>query len=195
MSDVGLNNVIQNRFSMKLSEGNRKECDSLLTNNFLLVAASLLITLLGCITFVGIWDITEVMNLHLLNRAQANFVFLILVVKVFVGMFSGIENAIYRATHNASISVYMDQIGNLAVALLILGCILLKVPVTIMCVLICLPQLILLIVKHFMQGNTIAIISHFSMPIGLCSRVCCGLLCPSWHSPWAIPLCCKAIHW
>lgn len=149
MSDVGLNNVIQNRFSMKLSEGNRKECDSLLTNNFLLVAASLLITLLGCITFVGIWDITEVMNLHLLNRAQANFVFLILVVKVFVGMFSGIENAIYRATHNASISVYMDQIGNLAVALLILGCILLKVPVTIMCVLICLPQLILLIVKHF----------------------------------------------
>ena len=27
-----------------------------------------------------------------------------------------------------------------------------------------------------MQGNTIAIISHFSMPIGLCSRVCCGLL-------------------
>lgn len=149
MSDVGLNNVIQNRFSMKLSEGNRKECDSLLTNNFLLVAASLLIILLGCITFVGIWDITEVMNLHLLNRAQANFVFLILVVKVFVGMFSGIENAIYRATHNASISVYMDQIGNLAVALLILGCILLKVPVTIMCVLICLPQLILLIVKHF----------------------------------------------
>lgn len=149
MSDVGLNNVIQNRFSIKQSEGNRKECDSLLTNNFLLVAASLLITLLGCITFVGIWDITEVMNLHLLNRAQANFVFLILVVKVFVGMFSGIENAIYRATHNASISVYMDQIGNLAVALLILGCILLKVSVTIMCVLICLPQLILLLVKHF----------------------------------------------
>lgn len=149
MSDVGLNNVIQNRFSIKLTEGNRKECDSLLTNNFLLVAASLLITLLGCITFVGIWDITEVMNLHLLNRAQANFVFLILVVKVFVGMFSGIENAIYRATHNASISVYMDQIGNLVVALLILGCILLKVPVTIMCVLICLPQLILLLIKHF----------------------------------------------
>lgn len=149
MSDVGLNNVIQNRFSIKLSEGEHKECNSLLTDNFLLVAITLLLTLLGCLVFVGFWDITKVMNLHLLTRTQANFVFIVLLVKVFIGMFSGIENAIYRATHNASISVYMDQIGNLVVALLTLGCILLKVPVVIMCVLICLPQAILLVVKHF----------------------------------------------
>lgn len=149
ISDVGLNNVIQNRFSIKLSEGNQKECNSLLTDNFLLVAVTLMITLVGCFVFIVFWDITNVMSLHLLSREQANFVFIILLVKVFIGMFSGIENAIYRATHNASISVYMDHIGNLIVALLILVCILLKTSVTIMCVLICLPQLVLLIIKHF----------------------------------------------
>ncbi len=148
MSDVGLNNVIQNRFSIKLSEGNYKECNSLLTNNYILVAITLLLTLLGCALFVSVWDITEVMSLHLLTRAQAGFVFIMLIVKVFIGMCSGIENAIYRATHNASISVYMDQIGNLAVAITTLICIIIKVPVTILSVLICIPQLILCFIKH-----------------------------------------------
>lgn len=149
MSDIGLNNVIQNRFTIKLSEGNHKECNSLLTDNFLLVVVTLLVTLVGCIVFISFWDITKVMNLHILSREHANFVFLILIVKVFVSMLSGIENAIYRATHNASISIYMDQIGNLIVALFTVGCILLKIPITIMCLLICLPQTVLLIVKHF----------------------------------------------
>ena len=149
MSDIGLNNVIQNRFSIKLPKGNHKECDSLLTDNFLLVFITLMVTLVGSSFFVVFWDITNVMNLHVLTREQANYVFLILIIKVFIGMFSGIENAIYRATHNASISVYIDQIGNLIVAFLTFACILGKIPITIMCVLICLPQLALLIVKHF----------------------------------------------
>lgn len=149
MSDVGLNNVIQNRFSIKLSEGNFKECESLLTNNFILVAITLILTLIGCISFILYWDITDVMSLHLLSRSEASFVFLVLITKVFIGMFSGIENAIYRATHNASISVYMDQVGNLVVAITTLVCILFKTPITILTILICLPQLILCIVKYF----------------------------------------------
>lgn len=149
MSDVGLNNVIQNCFSIRFSENKFNDCNSLLTNNYILVAVTLLATLLGSVMFVGVWDITEVMSLHFLSRIEASFVFLTLNVKVFIGMFSGIENAIYRATHNASISVYMDQIGNLVVALLTLGCIILKTPVTTMCVFICLPQLFILVIKHF----------------------------------------------
>ena len=52
MSDIGLNNVIQNRFTIKLSEGSHKECNSLLTDNFLLVVVTLLVTLVGCIVFI-----------------------------------------------------------------------------------------------------------------------------------------------
>lgn len=149
MSDVGLNNVIQNRFAISLSEGKNKECDSLLMDNYLLVAITLLITLLGCLVFLWCFDITKVMTLHYLSRGQAGWVLIILIIKVFIGMFSGIENAIYRATHKASISVYMDQIGNLFVAIITLLCILTKTPIVPLCVLICIPQLVLLVVKHF----------------------------------------------
>lgn len=75
MSDVGLNNVIQNRFSIKLSEEDYEECNSLLTNNFILVAITMVFTLFACGVFVGLWDITKVMSLHLLTRYEANFVF------------------------------------------------------------------------------------------------------------------------
>ena len=52
ISDVGLNNVIQNRFSIKLSEKNFNECNALLTDNFILVFVTLLITMLGGAAFI-----------------------------------------------------------------------------------------------------------------------------------------------
>lgn len=149
MSDVGLNNVIQNRFAIKMQEGNKKECDALLTDNFILVGGTLVLTLIGCLIFVYCCDITDVMTIHLLTRVEASIVFIVLLIKVFIGMFSGIENAIYRSTHNASISTYMDQIGTLAVAFITLGCILGKVSIVIMSILLCIPQIILVVIKYF----------------------------------------------
>lgn len=148
LSDVGLNNVIQNRFSIKLAEGDTKECNSLLTDNYILIGVTLLLTLFACGIFVAFFDITKVMNLHLLSRGQASWVLVILITKVFIGMLSGVENAIYRATHKASISVYMDQIGNFIVALITLACIVAGLSVVLLSVLICLPQLVILFIKH-----------------------------------------------
>lgn len=147
MSDVGLNNVIQNRFAVKYTEGNLKECESLITNNIILILATLAITLFGIVFFIGVWDITKVMNLHILTREIANWVFVLLVIKVFVGMLSSVQDAVYRSTHNASVATYMSQVGLLATALITLGCILLKTPVIILCILITLPQLVLIFIK------------------------------------------------
>lgn len=148
ISDVGLNNVIQNRFSIKLSEKNFNECNALLTDNFILVFVTLLITMLGGAAFIFYWDITQVMSLHVLNRNEASVVFLLLIAKVFVGMVSGVENAIYRATHNAGIAVYMDQIGNLCSAIIILLCILLSINIVVMSCLFFAPQVIIVLIKH-----------------------------------------------
>ena len=147
MSDVGLNNVIQNRFAVKYTEGNFKECESLITNNIILILATLGITLFGIFLFVGVWDITEVMNLHILTRDIANCVFVLLVIKVFIGMLSSVQDAAYKSTHNASVATYMSQVGLLATALITLGCILLKTHVVILCILITLPQLVLIVIK------------------------------------------------
>lgn len=149
MSDIGLNTVIQNRFAIKYSEGDKKECNSLLMDNFVLVTITLAITLLSSALFLVSFDITEVMNIRFMTRYEASWTFLILTVKVFIGMLSGVENSIYRACHNASRSIYMDQIGVFSVALITLICILCHTSVILLSIFICLPQLFLIIYKYF----------------------------------------------
>ena len=38
MSDIGINSVIQNRFSIKYAEGNLSECNTLLSFNFIIIS-------------------------------------------------------------------------------------------------------------------------------------------------------------
>ena len=148
MSDVGLNNVIQNRFAIKYTEGDHEECKRLITNNFVLIIVTLFLSVIGVILFITRWDITEVMNIHTLTRNEANIVFILLLVKVFIGMLSCVEDAIYRATHNASLATYQNNMGILTASLITLLCIYLKTPLIGLCVLISLPQLVILIIKY-----------------------------------------------
>ena len=148
MSDVGLNNVIQNRFTIKYAEGEKDECESLLTNNFILIGVTLLFSMIGICFFITNFDITKVMNLHTLSRNDANWVFVLLILKVFIGMLSNVEDAIYRATHNASIAKHQSNIALLAITFITFICIYFKISIIALCVLISLPQLILIIVKY-----------------------------------------------
>lgn len=149
MSDIGLNNVIQNRFAMKLAEGDVKECNSLMTDNFVLVSIIFALVLILSGGFLYFTDITEVMNIRVLSRQEANVVFLLLICRVFIDMYRNIENAIYRAVHNASRAILFDQTTLLFIALLTLGCIIVGVPMTWMCLLIITPSAIMLVYKYF----------------------------------------------
>ena len=148
MSDVGLNNVIQNRFAVKFTEGDYNHCKSLLTNNYIIVILSLIFFLVLSVLLLSIWDITEVMSLNTLNRSVANSCFIILLIKVFVGMLSTIEDAVYRASHKAYIATYQSKIALLATFLITLCCILAKLPITWLCILTTIPQLVLIPIKY-----------------------------------------------
>lgn len=149
MSDIGLNNVIQNRFAMKLAEGNTKECNSLMTDNFVLVSIIFAIVLLLSGGFLYFTDITDMMNIRVLTRTDANIVFLLLICRVFIDMYRNIENAIYRAVHNASRAILFDQTTTLIIALLTLGCIIAGIPMTWMCLIMITPSVIMLVFKYF----------------------------------------------
>lgn len=148
MSDVGLNNVIQNRFAICHSEGKKKECDSLLTNNFVLVFGSLVLFVFLSFVFCFIWDISKVMDIHQLTRWQASLVFIILIVRVFLGMMSGVASAIYKGTHNASRAIIIDNLCLLAVAIISLICMMLSVSIVLMSIVICIPYFVVLIYKQ-----------------------------------------------
>lgn len=149
LSDVGLNTVIQNRFSIKLAENDTSECNALLADNVLIVSIIFMLVLLLGVSYISIFDIKEQMNLHILTRSEANVVLLLLLCNVFIRMYSSITNAIYRATRNASKAVYMDQVTLLIIALLTLVCLKLKTQIWIMCLMICIPNIILLIIKRY----------------------------------------------
>ena len=148
MSDIGLNSVIQNRFSIKYAQNEIQECNSLLTNNFFVVCIIGAICLLLGIGYVSIFDISQNIGLTTLSRVEGSIIFLMLLCQVFIQMFSGIENAIYRAKHKANIAVYYDQIAKLLIVLITFICLLLGVSLAVMSILICVPNLLLLFVKH-----------------------------------------------
>lgn len=149
MSDIGLNNVIQNRFSMKFAERDIKECKSLLANNLLIVTSIFALAILITLCCLTIFDIVDLMGLHSLKRLEASAIFLLLVCRVFLGMYSGIENAIYRANHQASRAVYMDQTCTLCTVLITIACLYLQVNIAYMCICFCIPYIMLIFIKRF----------------------------------------------
>lgn len=176
MSDIGLNNVIQNRFSMRFAENNISECKSLLSNNILIVSVIFAIALIFTMIYLVCFDILESMGLHLLSRMEASIIFLLLVCRVFIGMYSGIENAVYLANHKAFRAVYMDQTAMLCVVIITIFCLLLHISMVYMCILFCLPYLVLILIKRF---DTV---KYFPYPISFSDvnvKSLKGLLLPS----------------
>ncbi len=148
MSDIGLNSVIQNRFSIKYAKNEMRECNSLLANNFAIVSIIGGICLLLGLGYVSIFDISQHICLTALSRLEGSIIFIMLLCQVFIQMFSGIENAIYRANHKASIAVYYDQFAKLSIVAITFMCLLFNVSIAVMSILICIPNLLLLFIKH-----------------------------------------------
>ena len=113
MSDVGLNTVMSNQFSIKMSEGNERECNSLLMDNFLLLLIVSFLGILGTFVFVDICDLKTLLNLSVIRSSTANIIFVLLVIQIFFSMFSGVLNAIYRAKSLAYRYMYIDNIVRL----------------------------------------------------------------------------------
>ena len=148
MSDIGLNSVIQNRFSISLAQGDLKQCNSLLMINILIILLIGTLCVSLSIGYVSFFDITNQLGLHTLSRCESSIVFVILLCQIFIQMFSGIENAIYRATHNAAKAVYYDQIAKLVIFVITFVCLILKSNITVLCIAACIPNLLLIAVKH-----------------------------------------------
>lgn len=148
MSDMGLNSVIQNRFSIRYAQNEIQECNSLLVSNFVIVSIIGFVCLLIGLGYVSCFNISQQMGLSILSRLDGSIIFLMLLCQVFIQMFSGIENSIFQATHNASTAVYYDQFAKLLIVIITFTCLFMSISLATMSVLICLPNLILLFIKH-----------------------------------------------
>lgn len=148
MSDIGLNSVTSNQFTISYA-GDRSQCRDLLTNNYVIVILVATISLLGSVGYVSFFDITKNLGLNELGRWDASYIFVMLIVKVFLSMGGSIRNAIYRANSKTDRGVYVSNIGIMAESVLILVSLVLRLNMCVMVTLYILPQLFLAIFRVF----------------------------------------------
>ena len=147
MSDVGLNSVTINQFVIQYVEGNRKECSSLLTNNYLLILIIFILSILGTSLYIYFVDISENLGLHAISRQTATFVFLLLVSHIFIGMASSVLDSIYRAVSLNHKAVYIGNIVRLVEGLIIMSSLIFNISMIIMVIFYLLPRIFSFVFK------------------------------------------------
>lgn len=149
MSDIGLNTVIQNKFSMNLAEKRTKECENLLVSDYFIVSIAFILSAIVCVGYLFLFDISKQISLHVINRQEASFILIALMLGVFIKMYSSVENAIYRATHKAEICVYIDSIAKLAIVFITVIFVSLHFSLVWLAFAMIVPDIIAMIIKHF----------------------------------------------
>lgn len=109
ISDFGLNTVTSNDFVIKYAKGDRKECDVLLSNNYFMILLLSSMIIVATIIFLFIYDVSVVFNLKKMTRLTASIILFCFVLSIFITMFSGVVNAVYRAISKADKVFFLDN--------------------------------------------------------------------------------------
>ena len=142
MSDIGLNTVTANQYSICYNNGNEKKCNSLLANNIILILSiGVLCLIIGTIVF-KIIDIKNVMNLRIISSQTGYAVLLLLISKIFISMLSSVYTAIYRAKSMAYKTFFISNTSRLFDALILLVGILLNLNIALIAFLYCIPSIL-----------------------------------------------------
>lgn len=122
MTDAGLSSVTQNRFCIDYSQQRYNICNSLLTNNILLITIVSSICLIGAIIYLASFNIINSLGLHVVNIEIAEWVFILMIISVFIKMGNSPLDSIYRATSQAHKAIIINQINTvLNLAAIIIG--------------------------------------------------------------------------
>ncbi|NEU10257.1 oligosaccharide flippase family protein [Flavihumibacter sp. R14] len=153
MSDIGLNSVTINQFVIKNEEGNIEECKSLMTNNYLLVIFVFLISIAGSAIYVFAFDIVSSLGLHAISREESNYIFLMLVAYIFIGMISSVPDAIYRSSSLNHKAVYINNCVRLAEGLMLMTSLFTHLSITYLVTLYLIPRIVAFFYKFFDTKN------------------------------------------
>lgn len=162
MSDAGLNNVTQNEFAIRYAEGKAQTCRSLIANNYILVSVVTLIAMVGSSLFTYFCHIEEVLELHSLRRVEANVTFLILVFTVFLGMFTGIPDVVYRSHSKADKAIHLNNITRLLEFGVVLLCLLTGVTLPVLVSLFLLPRFLVYLYKLYDTHRMFPLFSYWT---------------------------------
>lgn len=149
MSDVGLNTVTSNLFSIRMAEGNKLECYKLLTNNFLLLFAISFFCIIGVFLFVSVCDVFSFLDLSVIQNNSAKNILILLSFQVLIGMISGVVNTAYRAKSKLHQVMLIDNVARFTEGgILFVGLLLGGTPL-VLTIFYIIPKFVALIYKYY----------------------------------------------
>lgn len=141
MSDIGLNTVTANQYSIYYSKGCTDRCNSLLANNMILILSIWILCLIFGVIVFNVIDIKSTMNLHVVSGNTGIFVLFLLISKIFISMLSSVYTAVYRAKSVAYKTFLIGNTCRLFDAFILLLGIILKLNIGLIACLYCIPSI------------------------------------------------------
>lgn len=149
MTDIGLNTVTSNEFSMSYSKNNFQRCNILMNNNlfFIVIVFGILIFLVGfLLQFI---DLSELFGLKQMSERVAEIGLILLAFQVFTGMLGNLMNAVYRATQHYAGAIMIGNGILIAENLILLIGVIYKFPIDLIFITYVIPRFIGLFIKYF----------------------------------------------
>lgn len=143
-SDLGFTTVFTNDFVISHAQQQYKKCSSILTNNYFFLFIILVPITIAIAVFAYFCDIVRIFNLHEVSLNDARLILLLFVIHVFITMIGKVPNAIYRAVGKAHVAFLIDNLTWFAESVIILFCLIFRVPMLVTAFLFIIPRFVTL---------------------------------------------------
>ena len=161
LSEVGINSIVQNRFVIKYSQNDIRECQALLNCNLIIITGLFVLSIIGALIYLDFYDIKSNLHLVSISKTEASKVFIFLLIQVFALMYMGVPNSIFRAFQKNYLAVFIDHIARLSWVIVTMVCIISNTSIVLMSALLSIPYVILFFVKFFITQK------YFKIKLGL----------------------------
>ncbi len=149
MTDVGLNSVTQNEFVIKYHRQEYDICSKLLLNMFLLIAAVGFAIVCMAVIFSCFFGFDRLLNVSVFSGFQTSYVFVALLLQVFMKMYGGVYNGIYRAVSQTARCIMIENIVRFCEILILFVGIWLKLPIILIISVYVIPVMGSIVFRHF----------------------------------------------
>jgi O-antigen/teichoic acid export membrane protein len=148
MADMGLNTVTTNEFVIKYQEKEYAICLKLWTNTFLYITAVSIVIILLSIILAFTTGFKGILQVSVFSEFETSAIFILLLVKVFLAMYSGSYHGIFRSTSHTHVSIMIENIVRFLEVLILFVGIWCGINIIVIVVIYLVPLCVSVVYKH-----------------------------------------------
>jgi O-antigen/teichoic acid export membrane protein len=148
MTNMGLNTITMNEFAIKYQQREYLICSKLLINAFLFITVVSIIVILlsGVVYFVN--GFKNLLQVSMFSETETSVVFILLLFQIFVKMYSGIYDGIFRAISRTYFCTMTDDIVKLSELIILFAGLIFRIHIVTIVTLLIIPGFVGIIYKH-----------------------------------------------